>query len=295
MTEHDPVCVLIATLATRERAPYVHRALASLRVQAPVRARPVVIVNGSQCDRDLVRSLELAPDVQLLQLEEASLPDALAEGRRRVDTALFAQLDDDDELLPGALAIRARRIQQPDCPDAVITNCIIRENGTDTLSIPDIAEVVRNPLHALMDRNWLLPGAVLFRTAAVTPEVFTATPRFLEWTYIALVLATRHRIVFLSDATVVHYAGLPFSVDQSRECSLGRPRAFGPVLALDLPAFVRRRLKTKRGAAWHAAADLHRAAGTWRTAWAAHLRSIGSPGGWRYLAYTRRLVPGMGS
>ena len=202
---------------------------------------------------------------------------ALAAGRRMVDTALFAQLDDDDELLPAALALRAERMRQTDCPDAVVTNGIIRQDLTDTASIPDVGEVERKPLQALMDRNWLLPGATMFRTAAVTAEVFVAMPRYLEWTYMALVLVLRHRIAFLPEAAIVHHVGHAFSVNDSRECVLGRPRAFDPLLAIGLPAAVRRRLKMKRSATWHAAADLHRACGNWRTIVGGGVAQSGQP------------------
>lgn len=285
----NAVRVLIATVATGERATYVMRALASLRIQAPVEARPIVIVNGDGADAGLVSEIGRFPGVMLVRRAEPNLPRALAAGRRLVDTAFFAQLDDDDELLPGALAMRLARIREPDQPDAVVTNGIIRSAARETFSIPDTAAVERDPLGTLMDCNWMLPGSALFRSATVSDAVFESTPRFLEWTYIALLLASRYRMAFLPAPTVVHYEGLPFSVDRSPGCTLGRPAAFDAALRLELPAAVKRRLRAKRSAAWHAAAEAWRLDGNLRRAWAAHLHSVAGPGGWRYVAYGRHL------
>jgi hypothetical protein len=290
MSRSPAVCVLIATLASRERGPYLHRALASVRAQAGVEARAIVVVNGAVADPALVAGLARTTGVTLLRRDEPSLPGALAAGRRLVDTPSFAQLDDDDELLPGALARRLERMAGPDRPDAVVTNGVIRNGARDSASMPDVAAVERAPLEALMARNWLLPGSALFRSATLDATLFDATPPYLEWTYVALRLVLRHRIAFLPDATVLHHEGLPFSVDQSRECALRRPLAFDAVLALELPAGIRSTLRRKRGAAWHAAAEAARLSGDLRAARAAHVKSLFAPGGWRYLAYTRRLA-----
>ena len=129
MTDPFKIPVLIATLASAERAPYLHRALASLDNQETVRAHPVVVVNGDVADPALVRDVAARTGVTLIRRAEPSLPGALAAGRRVVTTGYFAQLDDDDELLPDALARRVARMEEPDRPDAVISNGIIRNGG----------------------------------------------------------------------------------------------------------------------------------------------------------------------
>jgi len=102
--------------------------------------------------------------------------------------------------------------------------------------------------------------------------------------------ATTQRLAFLAEPTVAHHEGLPFSVDRSRDCIRLRPLAFEALLALDLPAAIRRELLRKRGGAWHDAAELARVERDGRAAWAAHLRSLLGPGGWRFLPYSRRLL-----
>ena len=283
-----PICVLVATLASPARAPYLRRALTSIRAQS-VPTRAIVVVNGSEADPALVDELAKAADITLLRQAEASLPAALARARAAVDSAAFAQLDDDDELLPEALALRLARLDGADCLDAVVTNGLVRHGREERHSIADAAAVATQPLDAMMQSNWLLPGAALFRTATIGAEFFAAAPCYLEWTYVGLRLAAERRIAVLPEATVVHYEGLEFSVDRSRACLLGRPRAFAPLLQLSLPAHIRRALRRKRGAAWHAAAERLRIDGDRRAAWAAHVRSLAAPGGLRYVAYTRHL------
>ena len=147
---------------------------------------------------------------------------------------------------------------RPDRPDAVITNGVIRNGARERFSMPDAEAVARDPLWAMMERNWLLPGSALFRAAAIGEEVFAGTPSYLEWTYIGLLLASRHRIAVLPEPTVVHYEGHAFSMDRSRACALGRPLAFAAMLQLDLPPALKQRLRVKRGAAWHTASEVAR-------------------------------------
>lgn len=286
----EPVCVIVPTLATAARAAYLQRALASIEAQRGVRARPIVVANGPAQDPSLLAAIAARPRLRLLRFHSPDLPAALAAGREAVDSRFFAQLDDDDELMPGALAARLAHLEPRAGLDAVVTNGLIREGAHEEYSIPDVDDVRRRPLEALMERNWLLPGSALFRSAAVSAELFRATPRYLEWTYIALVLASRHAIDFLPAPSVVHYAGHAFSDERSAAACLGRPRAFAAMLALPLPGAVRRALRRKRSAAWHAAAEAHRLAGNRRAALAAHLRSLGSVAGLRYLGFARHLL-----
>jgi hypothetical protein len=294
MAENNPVCVLIPTLATPERAALLLRAIGSIRAQAPIRPRIIVIVNGPRADATLLRTLPGLPDLRVLRIAEASMPEALAAGRSVVDTEFFTELDDDDELMPGALAVRARRMAEPDRPDAVITNTILRGEAAEKLVIDDITAVRRDPLGTLLTRNWLAPGAAMFRSESMPVKFFRDMPRYLEWTYLGLVLASTSRLAFIAEPTVVHYIDHPFSVDRSRECLLGRPEAIARLLTLDLPARARRLLRAKRAAAYHQLAQIWLAEGRPREAWQAHLRSLGSPAGWRYLLYTRRLPLGSG-
>ena len=126
------------TRALRERAEVLRRAIDSVLSQAGVRAVPLIVVNGTGRDPGLVEALTADPRLRVLCQEEAGIPAALRAGREVLDTPWFADLDDDDLFLPGALALRVDTLERrPDCC-AVITNGYRRSaSGTDVLNAPD--------------------------------------------------------------------------------------------------------------------------------------------------------------
>jgi hypothetical protein len=207
-----------------------------------------------------------------------------------VQTSYFAELDDDDELLPDALSQRLELLGHNHQLDVVVSNGWIRGRTGDEASIPDIAAVRADPLRSLLDRNWLLPGAALFRSERVPVIWFDAIPRCLEWTWIGLNVSLHNRIAFLEQPGVVHYPDLPFSTYASHPCLAARAEAIRGLFTLPLPADVRQRLRAKLADALHSVSDLHRSEGDTRAAWTAHLECLTLPGGWRYLAFTRHLL-----
>jgi hypothetical protein len=290
MNGADEIAVIIPTLATAERAPYLLRAIESVTSQTGVRAIPLVVANGPDVDPQLLSLLARRSDVILHRLEPASLPGAFQTGCRLVATSTFSELDDDDCLLPGALALRLERIRCADRPDAVVTDGIVRGHAGDRLNISDVEAVRRDPLHELVRSNWMLPGSMLFRTETITPDVLDGMPEYLEWTFLGLVLASRFRIAFLEQPTVVHHTGLDFSIDQSAECHIGRPTSLRQLLALPLPREIREVFRDRIGDACHGASDHYCREGRWLDAWRWHLRSLFGRRGWRYLPYTRHLL-----
>jgi hypothetical protein len=98
------ITVFIPTLATAERARHLRKALDSVRAQRQAEARIVVIVNGDAFDPDLLHELERNTEVGVLRRPVADFPASLRAGRAVVESPFFAELDDDDELLPDALA-----------------------------------------------------------------------------------------------------------------------------------------------------------------------------------------------
>ena len=290
MTASEEVAVIIPTLATAERAPYLLRAIESVTTQAGVRGVPLVVANGPGADPGLLAGLAQRLDVILHRQAPASLPAAIQTGRRLVTTRCFGGLDDDDLLLPGALAERLMRLDAGDRPDAVVSNGILRDRAGDRIAIADVERVRRDPLRALLECNWMLPGGALFRTESITPDVLSAMPKHLESTFLGLVLASRFRIAFLADPTVVHHTDLPFSIDRSPECRIGRPGALRSLLSLPLPNDVRQTLRERIGATCHEVSEYHWREGRWLAAWRWHLRSLAAPRGLRYVGYTRHLL-----
>jgi glycosyltransferase involved in cell wall biosynthesis len=285
------VSVIIPTLALRERASYLRRALDSVFAQDGVRVVPIVVVNGQHRDTALTRELHRVPGVRIVVLEQADLPVALRTGRERVDTPWFAELDDDDELLPDALAIRLGALRERPEYDAVVTDGFVRGSRGDAPHFThEPAQIMSDPLRALTRANWLSPGAALFRTRTVGVPLFHGMPRYLEWTYLAIRLATSCRLLFLEQPTFVYHTDTPASVSGSREYALGLPAAIERVLELDVPADVRWCYESRLAQACHAAAGLQLREGNARAAWRWHLRSLRARRGWRYLPFTRELL-----
>jgi glycosyltransferase involved in cell wall biosynthesis len=292
MSESHSVSVIVPTRVLHQRGALLRRALASILDQQGVRAVPIVVVNGPDRDLELTRQLRADPRLRVATLDVANLPAALQTGREMVDTRWFAELDDDDILLPGALALRLQALLE--CPDldAVITNGFRRSGAGDTPSIPEVRAVDRDPLRALVFGriSWLLPGSWLCRTDAVGPEFFEHMPSYRECTYLALRLAATRRIAILRHPTVVWHADTPDSESKSPAYAFAGAVALRRMLELDLPPDVRVALRSRLAGACHTAANLHLREGQLREAWRWHFRSLVQPGGWRRALYTPRFV-----
>src|SRR2546425_13312811 len=97
--------------------------------------------------------------VRWARLEQADVRPVLRAGREMVQTNWFTELDDDDVLLPGALAVRVQALEERPEFDAVVTSGFRRDAAGDALSIDDVRIVEQDPVRALLRHNWLLPGA----------------------------------------------------------------------------------------------------------------------------------------
>jgi glycosyltransferase involved in cell wall biosynthesis len=283
----DRVTVIVPTLLHPRRRALIRRAIDSVLQQTDVDARVLLVANGSGPD---------APDfaelggVRLLRLPEPNLPAALSAGRRAVDSEFFCILDDDDHLLAGALKTRLNLLRAHPESDLVVTNGIVHGPVGERPFVPDMAAFGDDPLRALGDRNWLSPGSALIRTNRVGTELFDAIPRYLEWTYLAVRLATSHRILFSNATTFVYSEDSPDRVSTSEAYLLGQPAALARVLSLEMPAHLRRKLERNRSMAFHSIADRRLLRGEWAGAWRAHLASLAGRGGLRFLPFTRKLV-----
>lgn len=278
------------TRARRERGALFRRAVESVLVQEKVRVVPLVIINGPERDRELTDESRADPRLRVAILDNADLPAALLAGRKMVDTNWFAELDDDDILLPGALDVRLQALKKQPELDAVVTNGILREATGDRLSINDISSVQRDPLRALCRGNWLLPGSWLCRTDRVGVEFFEAIPKFLECTYFAARLAIGCRLMFLDRPTVVYHADSPHAESRSRDYTLGHAAALRRLLDLDLPPDVRAEFRTKIRHACQENARLYLEEDSLKEAWRWHLQSFRESGGWRSIRYTPHLI-----
>jgi glycosyltransferase involved in cell wall biosynthesis len=288
--DQPDVGVIMPTLGTSERAPLLRRALESVLSQDGVQAVPVVVFNGPAVDASLLGEVRRDPRVQTLVLEEADLPAALLAGRRQIEQPWFAELDDDDELLPGALSLRLRTLIAAPDRGAVVTNGIRRGDHSDIVHIPDVRVVEEAPLRQLLERNWLLPGSWLCRTEVVADSAFAGIPRFLECTYLAVRLASTTRLAFVQEPTLVYHDDTPSSESKSLRYVLGQEAALQRILELDLPPDVRRLFELRLAPACWAAAHLLAGHGDMRAASGQWLRALRHPGGWRHLPKVPRLL-----
>src|SRR5579872_1226627 len=118
----DAISVIMPTTALRLRGKCLMRAIDSVVTQEGVIPIPIVVVNGRNRDSELTNEIARRTDLTLVLQDEGDLPKALKTGRAAVQTPWFAELDDDDELLPGALAARLDAFRErPDC-GAVVSN-----------------------------------------------------------------------------------------------------------------------------------------------------------------------------
>ena len=286
--------MIIPTVALAERSDHLRRAIDSVLEQQDVDALPLVVVNGTKADRELVGELGRRDDIHLVSLATANLPAALRTGRALVRSPWFAELDDDDVLLPNALATRMRVLAGNPALGVVVSNGIIRGGAEGDLpAILDTTLTAADPLSALDAATWLSPGGALFRTSAVATELFDGVPQYLEWTYLAVRLAQSCNLAFIPEPTFVRHIDSPFSVWASDSCRLGLPAAIERVLTLDLPPRLRHVFETRLTAACHEAAVLHLRHGRVGSAITWHLRSLNTVRGWRYLPFTRKLLLGL--
>ena len=87
-----------------------------------MRARVTIVVNGERFDRDLFAALKRQRGVRVLYQTKPSIFLARRYAREEVRAPFFGFLDDDDQLLPGALATRVRALVTDLKADVVVTN-----------------------------------------------------------------------------------------------------------------------------------------------------------------------------
>ena len=286
------VSIIMPTLAGRERATSLFRAIDTVVSQQGVRGIPLVVVNGDSGAPEVLEHLRRRSDIRLTTREEASLPGALRAGRAMVDTPYFAVLDDDDQLLPGALQTRLEILKSASGPDVAVTSGFLERSGRRELNIVDFQRIQADPLRMLLVQHWLPPCAGFFRTSAVTADFFEAIPRYREWTYLAIRLALGLRISFAARPTFVYSFDTPGSLSKSRAYCLGGPSALARMLELELPADVRAALRVRLAGDLHSASVTELEDGNYRAAWRWHLKSLAQPSGWRYLPHARHLLIG---
>lgn len=287
--DEPEITVLLPTRAAAARASSLRQAIESILCQEGVAVRIFLLLNGATSEPALPRTLIDDPRLTILRRPDADLPAAFQEGVRCVETPWFATLDDDDFLLPGALKLRYEALARHEDRLVVASNGYRREQGRNVRHVGDGEPIRRNPLRALLERNWLLPGSWLCRTTHETRTLFDGMPPYLECTYLAIRFSTLG-MIWLDEPTMVYNVNTPLSARQSRAYVEGQADALRQILTLDLPEYARRELRSRIASAHHRRANIALESGELREALRWHLTTLRSPGGWRYLPFVRHLL-----
>lgn len=286
--------IVIATTAEAKRAVLLVRAIDCIVGQEGVRARPIVVVNGTRFDPGLVAQLKTRTDILFIQLHPGGLFVARRTGFEAVTSEFFGIHDDDDFLLPGALARRLAAISGNEKVDWVVSDGVFVWPDREVPFIPSIEHLRRDPYGMLLDYCWLCSAGNLFRRTAITGDLFDSVPS-MEITYIAFRLLAEGRMPAIVEEPTFKYFFYPDSLSKKDHYNLPAAQAIHTMMKLPVPRWVRRKLAQKYRQGMHNIADHHCAHGRQREAWAAHLRSLaGLPEFFRYFAFTRRLLAGAG-
>lgn len=286
------VSVVIPTTCESGRRPLLCRAIDSVFSQTDVDIELIVVANGNRVREDLYDELQADRNLRLARLETASLPAAQRHGRSLVTKEYFTLLDDDDELLPGALGNRTRSLQEDCSVDVVVANGYVTYDGsTDELHVKNFDFARVDPLVSLMHRNWLASCGALFRTRTIPIDFFDGVTKYHEWTLLAVrILLANRKLVFLDEPTFRKHEEIDNSLSKSAAYRNSLIDFLTMLLAFDMPTPARNALMKKIGRTLHSKADECRRHGYLTVAWKYHLRSMSYPDGWRYLLYTRRLL-----
>lgn len=284
------ITAIIPTLCTSERARLLDRAIGSLHASCRVPIKILVIVNGVKFDPVEVRRLHARTDIEVFQLSEGSAPLAAAAGRAAVRTEFFCFLDDDDELLPGALDARLGALRDEPNLDIVISGGWREYEGNLKPMIDGFELITIDPLLALLRSNWLASCGGLFRSASVGSEYFHDPHNYIEWTWLAYRLASNNlRVKGLSEpGFIVHETAA--SASKTTAYRLAHFGLYERMLKACVREDIRMLIRVRLASAAHDMSEFYLGELDLRSAWRWHLKSIGLPRGWRYLTYTFHLI-----
>lgn len=282
--------IIISTTAQKSRTKSLLKAIETVTTEQLHPAIPIIVVNGSIYDPNLLEALKSRPDIRFFYREEGNLPKARHFGRQMVETEFFGFLDDDDEYLPNTLHKTEAVLSDDANIDVLVSNGYRVTAENKELFIPNIEAVKADPTASLMQENWLSNCGGLYRSRTIGTEFFDPELKNLEWTYTALVLVTSRQLAFSNDPTFAYYE-TPGSLSRSPEYIENLPSTIEQLMALDLPRKLRHQLCVKLCAAYHHLSHTHRENRDLNASWKYHLRSISYPiGFFRYGLYTRYLL-----
>lgn len=288
------VSIIIPTAGERSRADTLVRAIDSAASQQHAEVEIIVVLNGQRFDPAIRSALEADPRLRAVYLAEGNVSRARRHGLNLATGAYFGFLDDDDELLSGALALRTREmLNRPDI-DVLVTNGYLN-SGTDAPVVaahawPTLGD---NTVGSFLKLNWFASPAPLFRRATVAPQHFDIPYIYYEMTYLFFALFTAGlRFGFLEEKTYRVNQGDSASASHSRAYELALPDFLLDLRRLPLDRETENVLKQKYLTALNTSANLRLTDGEVAAAWRLHGQCLAG-GGWRYLPFTRHLLLGL--
>ena len=281
--------VVIPTLALAERADMLRRAIRSVFEGNSTVSDLVVVVNGARFAPELLVEISALPRVRVVRVEAPGSPGAILAGRKAVQTPFFSFLDDDDEYLPGAVDARLAVLHANPAADIVVSNGFRRSNGVDRQALQNLGQVSADPLRALFVENWMPSCGPAFRTETVPEAAFERLPRHIHWSFLAFTLAMMGKKVATVAQPCYIINDTLGSASKQETYLLCHIEIYERMLAADPPSDIREIVARRLGGALHEASDHFRIRRNLRDAWCMHLRSLGCSGGFRFIAYTRRL------
>ena len=289
-TTNAMVSVIVPTIAIKEKALLLRRAIESIRRSSASPVNIIAVVNGSRADPGICHWLASQPDIHHERLATPSSPLAVAHGRALVQTPFFSMLDDDDEYLPGGTDLKLAALTRNPDADIVVTSGFRQTNKADRPTMTSIEKVPRAPLSLLFESNWLSSCNALYRSASFPWAFFEDVHPYAEWTWLAFRLALADKQIVAMNQPTFRIHDTPGSLSKSEPYHHAYQALYQRMLDLQPPADVVRHIKTRMSSDWHDQSSRALSAGKRLDAMAFHLRSLMLPGGLRYLAYTRRLM-----
>lgn len=287
------ISVIVASSCSSARHERIRRCVQSVLSQE-VPLELVFVANGAKVSEPILEELRALPELRILRLSEGHVSYARLAGLRAAQAEYLCFMDDDDELLPGA--IERRLAQMGPEVDVLATNGWLRvKHDALMIDAAGAARIQEDPMGAFLEQNWFASTGPVFSAARLDPAWFDMDRRYFEWTLLFFRLfAAAARIRFDPEPSFRKYEDVVDSVSATQAYAQAyvdhlEELMGSPELTCRLTREHRSRLRRKLVAALNERASNELARGCRSGAWRAHWRCL-SLGGLDYLPFTRKLL-----
>lgn len=282
--------VVIASLCDDARGDGLKRACDSVRSMAAGHDYGIIVVaNGPGVSPGVLEWLAAQADVHTIRLRSGSHPLARRVGAELADTEYLTFLDDDDELMPDTLGAKITFFREHPDVDVLATEGII-VNATAPGKGPKRSDArPSDTVRALMQRGWNACSLTV-RAREIDLSVFDAELRHMEWTYVALALARRHKVGFMDEPTYRYHADTPNSLSKGMEHALAAPKVWRRLAELYRATPYRRVMLRRYGKECHYASLEAALRGKMRDAWHFYRESLRYSGARAIVPFSARFL-----